>query len=279
MIDEIFGGFSLPGLSLEMLRKTIVFQVSLVDQVVIGLGGQKPVPPVELRWRVHGNFDVPTFIQVGEQCARDITAAILREGRRIEDFEEILDFGCGCGRILMPLRRLAPHARFFGSDIDPEAIEWCARNLHWGTFAVNRYEPPLPFAEDQFDLVCSISVFTHLRPESQFLWLEELQRVTRPGGIVLLTVHGYHCWKSLSPDAIRKMQQEGIAVIDMEDPFMKLFSAHYSNNTFHSREYVQKEFERYFRILAYLPLAMNRHQDVVLLQKREERLATPEAAS
>ena len=37
--------------------------------------------------------------------------------------------------------------------------------------------------------------------------------------------------------------------------------------TFHTREYVEREWSRLFRILAYLPRGLGDYQDLVVLQK------------
>jgi ubiquinone/menaquinone biosynthesis C-methylase UbiE len=51
---------------------------------------------------------------------------------------------------------------------------------------------PLNFADQHFDLIFNHSVVTHLDEKYQDAWLAELHRVTKPGGILLLTVSGEH---------------------------------------------------------------------------------------
>ena len=59
-----------------------------------------PLPPESLRHRVHGAADAESFLAVGRQCAQDIVAGLKRIGRASDSFESVLDFGCGCGRVL-----------------------------------------------------------------------------------------------------------------------------------------------------------------------------------
>ncbi len=108
------------------------------------------------------------------------------------DATRVLDFGCGCGRVLAYLRREIA-GELTGSDIDGEAIAWCQENLaEVGTFVRNEIMPPLPFPDATFDLTYAVSVFTHLPKRMERAWLRELTRVTKPGGYLLLTTNGTH---------------------------------------------------------------------------------------
>jgi SAM-dependent methyltransferase len=58
-------------------------------------------------------------------------------------------------------------------------------------FHINDLEPPLPFAKgNDFDLIISLSVFTHIPLEQQIVWLQEMKRVLKPNGFLLCTVVG-----------------------------------------------------------------------------------------
>jgi SAM-dependent methyltransferase len=59
------------------------------------------------------------------------------------------------------------------------------------TVRLNGEQPPLPFADASFDLAFSVSVHTHLAESSAGTWTDELGRVIAPGGILLVTTHGY----------------------------------------------------------------------------------------
>jgi SAM-dependent methyltransferase len=151
---------------------------------------REPIPPMRLRLRAGSTFLVdfigsaPT-VEAFEQACRD-------QGRSLSDAESLLDFGCGCGRLLLAMRRspLLSGCRLVGSDVDAEAIGWLRAAYPDLEVAVNRFSPPLPFEDDEFDAVVSYSVFTHLDEQSQFAWLHELRRVLSPEGVALLTVQG-----------------------------------------------------------------------------------------
>jgi SAM-dependent methyltransferase len=146
------------------------------------------LPPAELRYRVSSSPDAQNFINIGKKCAADIQSAMRKVGCELTQFDRVLDFGCGCGRTLVHLKDLAPQAKFDGTDIDEAAISWCKEHLRFGTFKVGQASPPADYGSDSFDFIYAISVFTHLDAPYQFRWLEELRRITKPGGVLLLTV-------------------------------------------------------------------------------------------
>ncbi|GGA21894.1 hypothetical protein CYANOKiyG1_36940 [Okeania sp. KiyG1] len=114
-----------------------------------------------------------------------------KAGFNFHQFENILDFGCGVGRYLMAFKpELFPNQKLFGCDVFPECAKWCQENLKFATVKHNDIQPPLPFENNQFDLVNAVSVFTHLRLDLQHLWAWDIYRVLRPGGILFMTLHG-----------------------------------------------------------------------------------------
>ena len=82
-----------------------------------------------------------------------------------------------------------------GTDIDARAIEWASENLPFARFDVNEGVPPTRYRVGEFDLVVNHSVFTHLDEHYQDLWLAELQRITAPDGLLVLSIHGEHAFK------------------------------------------------------------------------------------
>jgi SAM-dependent methyltransferase len=227
--------------------------------------GFDALPPASLRYRVHGKPDRESFLEVGQQCSQDILKALRKNGRELASFGSILDFGCGCGRTLLWFAKETSRPRFHGTDIDGKAIAWCQRKLTLGSFAVNEALPPLRYDAGSFDLLYAVSVFTHLDEERQFQWLEEIKRVVRPGGIVVLTIHGETCWDGLPPEHKALMESKGFTFF-RADFYKGIFPAWYQD-AYHTRRYVDENFSRYFKILDYIPQGLNNHQDMVVLQR------------
>src|SRR6202012_1198757 len=131
------------------------------------------------------------YRDAGRLSRQSIAQSLDAIDKRLGDCRRVLDFGCGCGRTLRWMRDLAPTAALPGAGVDGGAIDWCARHFDFGSFAATQAQPPLPYADDSFDLIYVLSVFTHLPLAAQLAWLAELRRVLAPGGTLLLTFLGY----------------------------------------------------------------------------------------
>ncbi|HEY3663591.1 MAG TPA: class I SAM-dependent methyltransferase [Chthoniobacterales bacterium] len=202
-----------------------------------------PVPPAPLRLRVHGTDDEASFITVGNEVASQVRQILANAGRPLDTFARILDFGCGCGRVI---GYLGPRPGLFGTDLDQEAIKWCEQNLSdVASFRVNGDKPPLPFESESFDFVYAISVFTHLPENLELLWLEELRRVTKPGGILLLTVHGEKLFRRVPYQSRAELKAHGFchphcgSTPGLPD---------YYQTSFHTEDYIRGTWSKFFGI-------------------------------
>ena len=147
-----------------------------------------PVPPPHLIVRVAGTPDAAWFLESGRLAAESIGEALERAGTGIDAMTSILDFGCGCGRVIRNWARFDLDAA--GSDLSGGAIDWCRNNLPFARFETNGLSPPLAFPDASFELAYALSVLTHLPEAIQHEWMDELHRVARRGGFVVLTTHG-----------------------------------------------------------------------------------------
>lgn len=225
-------------------------------------------PSPTLRWRVHGAFDLASFIRVGQRDCQDICSILEKNNLSIGGFNSLLEFGCGCGRVLRHIRKLSANAEIFGTDIDPEGIAWCQDNIKPATFTVNPFTPPSAFSDGQFDFVFAISVFTHLDEELQNVWLAELKRIVRPGGILLLTVHGEACYQDLAQSVKDLIASQGILFRVAQTGKLKVDGLpDFYQNTYHDKGYVLREWGKLFTVLDYVERGINDHQDAVLLRR------------
>jgi SAM-dependent methyltransferase len=149
---------------------------------------EPPLPPEVLRLLVAGTEDAGWFVEGGHRAVSSLTTLLGKHGVLLDRCTRILDFGCGCGRVIRRLRRLP--AELHGCDANPLAVGWCDRHLPFARFRVNALEAPLDYADESFDLVYALSVFTHLPQRLQSFWMTELRRVLTPGGVLFLSLHG-----------------------------------------------------------------------------------------
>ena len=97
----------------------------------------------------------------------------------------ILDAGCGTGESGAALRAAGVAGELIGCDHSREALAECAKLDIYARLECVDLHGPLPFEDNYFDAVVSVSVLSYLqRFETIFA---ELARVTRSGGGVVLT--------------------------------------------------------------------------------------------
>ena len=220
-----------------------------------------PLPPPRLIATVAGTPDADWFLESGRRAARAIREALDRQNAELGRLDSILDFGCGCGRVVRHWAGLNGVA-VSGSDYNPGLVRWCRQNLPFARFEVNGLEPPLAFDSDSFDLVYALSVFTHLPEATQRRWLEEFRRVLRPRGHLLLTTHGAAYRNRLHADE-RERFDAGELVVRRE----RLAGTNLCT-TFHPESYVRNRLAPELELIAFVPEGAtgNPHQDLVLLR-------------
>jgi SAM-dependent methyltransferase len=97
-----------------------------------------------------------------------------------------LDFGCGVGRLTLPLSELFDHT--VGVDVAAPMIATALRHRPQQArceFIVNRDPDLRRFPSATFDVVHSSLVLQHIPPEVSIEYVTEFFRVCRPGGLVM----------------------------------------------------------------------------------------------
>jgi SAM-dependent methyltransferase len=235
-----------------------------------------PLPPPRLRSKVAGTDDAEWFAKSGRMSLEDFSRGLAAIGRSFEEFNDVLDWGCGCGRILRHLPPPSAPKRIYGFDIDQEAIAWVTENLPWVETSRTEGLPPLPYVDASFDLIFNHSVMSHLDAFYQDAWLGELRRTLRPGGIAILTVHGRHVFQKFmetSPPDVRTtyakiLNAEGIIFIK-GDQSASGFPDFY-HTSFNDVPYVFNHWARFLDIRCYIPQGAMNYQDLVVLQRPVE---------
>jgi SAM-dependent methyltransferase len=250
-------------------------------------GEQRPIPPARLRLRI-GAPRIASFFELAHRSVAELEAGLAEAGRSLADVRSVLDFGCGCARMLQELEaRHDGRLDLHGCDIDHEAIHWASSHFPSLRLDANGFRPPLPYRDGAFDLVYASSVFTHLHESAQDDWLAELARVLSPRGVALLSVlgtHGYEEYRSATSGGNSREFQRRLAGHDSLDHEGFVYEPYERTRwnerefvgidetyglAFHSEEYVRRHWSEWFDVLAILPRGWVSSQDLVVVANRE----------
>jgi len=156
-----------------------------------GADKRVPAPPPDLLMQIANDPGVDSFLNSLPHVRTAVADYLGRAGYRFDQFSRTLDFGCGVGRFLFAMHEVAgPGQQLHGCDIDARCADWCRANIDFATVIHSTLEPPLPYADGEFDFVYALSVFTHLSLELQFAWAWEIARILKPGGVLFVSTHG-----------------------------------------------------------------------------------------
>jgi len=168
-----------------------------------------PLPPPLLMLQVVGHADPQAFHRNGLQCASLVRDLAAEAGVPLATNSRVLDFGCGCGRVLRHL----PEVQIVGFDYNPRLVKWVETNLPFAEARTNGLMPPLNATDGEFDLVYAFSVFTHLDQPAQHAWIRELGRVLKPSGLLVFTTKGdRHATEQLDPEGMGRYRAGEVVV-------------------------------------------------------------------
>jgi len=178
-----------------------------------------------------------------------------------------LDWGCGCGRLTRHLSKYTD-ARVCGVDIDPKNIDWCVGNLPGVDFELVDPWKPLPYEDARFDFVIGHSVLTHLTEDAQYFWLDELRRVLKPGGALLVTVMSSFSvlCERLSNDKIERLLEKGYLDVGHQPDGVDEIDPGYYRKVYHRPEYIRKNWSSRFDVLDILD-GFSDHQALVVCKR------------
>jgi len=188
------------------------------------------LPPVMNMMEAHDRRE-QVFIRQGTSMCAALVDCIARHERDVPIPElDILDFGCGVGRVALPLF-YAYRKPTACVDVDPACIDYLNSQIPEANPTVCGYNPPLPFDDGSFDVIYAVSVWTHLPPEKAHEWMLEMVRVLRPGGVALITTSNYPVlavrreklkawgWENVTDDDLRR---EGMIFLKRPRPLPEL---------------------------------------------------------
>lgn len=102
---------------------------------------------------------------------------------------KILDFGGGIGNSLGHLKAQFPQSNVTLCDPSLRSLEIAKERFPAQGNFVQITGLPLPFADDEFDLILAACVFHHIDPTEHGAIITELSRILAPGGSFFLFEH------------------------------------------------------------------------------------------
>ncbi len=191
--------------------------------------------------------------------------------------KKILDFGCGIGRISLMLHHLEGQPTH-ACDINKFSIDYMKRQLPSVDVQLTGFQPPLPYSDDFFDAIFSISIWTHLHPKMQVPWLVEMRRILKPGGYALISIAGdyvlqnrkkvYPEWEKYTEDDVRLQGQlylEYKRLHSNPENFPGVTDSY--GTTIHDPDFILKTWGSLFSELEIHDRVIARAQDLVVLRK------------
>lgn len=212
----------------------------------------RPVPPA---WLIQAFTNVPSVekhIRNGDRQADLIAQTVSDLGKDIADFDSILDFGCGVGRVLRGLPRHTK-AKLIGCDLHEDAIAWLSQHMPEHRFLIGTEYPPVDIPDDSVDLMYAISVLTHLDEDHQIKWLEEWARVLKPGGVAIVTFRNEEFLEAFvrSQEMVERvtkgLMNDGGFVFESHQRWQGVFSEFYAD-AYHTKDYIRRVWGRYFEV-------------------------------
>lgn len=224
-----------------------------------------PLPPPALREWVAGTSDLDWFLKGGKLGVQTIVSLLEAHGTVLGELDSVLDFGCGCGRVVRHLRHYET-VNVHGTDCNQRAIVWCDEHLNFAEFGTNQLEPPTRYREHCFDLVYAFSIFTHLTESLQSRWMQELRRILKPEGLLIVTVSGSGNYNFPElPASEQQRYHRGELIVTGQEAAGQNWCA-----AFHPEVYVRNALAKDFDVIECRPQGAlgNPLQDVYLLRRR-----------
>ena len=260
-----------------MYMKELIKQIyNAIDPVFIFIyrllnNFKGPIPPARNRARV-GNRFIKQFMKSGKNCYLPVSNAIKLYYKEHEIKPKVLDFGAGVGRTLQYFAHNNNAYALYACDVDSSASAYLLKAFPDVKTYCSQYVPPLVYQSNYFDIVYSVSIWTHLPLNSQEPWLDEIYRILKPGGIALLTTIGTYGFKKGTHlqsfnYSIEELVDKGIKYCEYENKDNIPGTGESYGATYQTIDYTKNNWNKKFTILDIQEGVIDDLNDLVILRK------------
>ena len=132
------------------------------------------------------------FIKIHSHSHRDETRRFLVDSAKLEDKRKprVLDICCGTGSVILTFVDRFSDILAIGYDFSSGMLHKAReKDLSDKAIFINGDAADLPFADDNFDIVCCSHALYELKGDVRENALLEMKRVVKPDGMVLIMEH------------------------------------------------------------------------------------------
>lgn len=194
----------LPDVSWQNPGFNFVFQaMNPLDYSIRYIKGLSDLPPYSTRIRSNGvtnQFGGQVFYNMG-----NLLADHLKNYASLSNKSDVLEIGCGCGRTAFALSKILDNGKYTGMDIEQVSLHSCQQRkifqdkkfkFDYLDVQNDEYNPEgknpadiykFPYANNQFDVIFLVSVFTHMLTKDVKNYISEISRMLKPGGTCMVT--------------------------------------------------------------------------------------------
>lgn len=207
----------------------------------------KYIPPLNKDFLTPIYDFVSNLIGFGKRFLRRVLDAA-----EIQNGNTVLDIGCGTGVLLLLGKKKFPGASFIGVDPNEKALHIAKRRFTKANVdikVIQAFGEDLPLPNVSIDVVASSLAFHHMPNKAKVKTIQEIKRVLKPGGRVVIADFG-----PTNVKWIPKLSHLFIHIEHLEGNLRGLIPKTLKETGFEDIQTVSKSFPSMHTIVAKKPL-------------------------
>ena len=248
-------------------------------------------PPDEIQIQFTGVAGDDTMRQAFEYY-QFIKKAVEATGKSLSSCENVLDFGCGWGRIIRFFLKDLDGSRVCGIDCYESALELAQQGNRYCQFELIEPMPPTTLPAGKYDVIYCYSVYSHLSEEAGTRWIQEFARLLKPGGLFVATTRRrdfIEICERLREEQRQKPSDLPLTLNGLLNAFVDykqaladydagklcysgiggggVLESSFYGETAIPKAYVQKEWTKYLQFVNYVDAPNDYDQNIIVMRK------------